>query len=57
MMPEILQPAAEGKADPYYIVALYATRGEKDAASLGSEKALQSSGEIQTNGNDSRTTV
>jgi len=55
MMPEILQLTAEGKADPYYIVALYATRGEKDAAFVWFEKALQSSGETQTNGNDSRT--
>ena len=54
MMPEILQLAAAGKADPYYIVALYAVRGEKDAAFEWFEKALQSSGETQTNGNDSR---
>jgi Flp pilus assembly protein TadD len=54
MMPEILQLAAAGKADPYYIVALYAVRGEKDVAFEWFEKALQSSGETQTNGNDSR---
>jgi tetratricopeptide (TPR) repeat protein len=54
MMPEILQLAAAGKTDPYYIVALYATRGEKDAAFVWFEKALQSSGETQTHGNDSR---
>jgi TolB-like protein/serine/threonine protein kinase/Flp pilus assembly protein TadD len=54
MMPEILKLAGEGKADPYYIAALYAVRGEKDAAFEWFAKALKGRAETRSNGNDSR---
>ena len=41
MMAEILQLAAEGKADPYNIAVLYGARGEKDAAFEWFDKLLQ----------------
>ena len=41
MMPEILQLAAEGKADPYNIAVFYGARGEKDAAFEWFDKLLQ----------------
>ncbi|PYK73620.1 MAG: hypothetical protein DME42_06545 [Verrucomicrobia bacterium] len=40
MMPEILQLAAEGKADPYNIAVFYGARGEKDAAFEWFDKLL-----------------
>jgi eukaryotic-like serine/threonine-protein kinase len=55
MMAEILKLAGEGKADPYYIVALYAVRAEKDAAFEWFARALQRGPERRSNGNDSRT--
>jgi TolB-like protein/serine/threonine protein kinase/Flp pilus assembly protein TadD len=55
LMPEILKLAEEGKADPYYIVALYTVRGEKDAAFAWFERALQSGPQVQTNAKDVRT--
>jgi eukaryotic-like serine/threonine-protein kinase len=54
MMREILKLAGEGKADPYYIVALYAVRGEKDAAFEWFARALQKGPETRSNGNESR---
>jgi serine/threonine-protein kinase len=40
MMPEILELATAGKADPYNIAVLYATRGEKEPAFEWFGKAL-----------------
>ena len=54
MMPEILQLADRGKADPYNITVLYGARGEEDAAFKWFEKVLQRPSEVRTNGNDSR---
>jgi TolB-like protein/Tfp pilus assembly protein PilF len=54
MMPEILKLAGQGKVDPYYIVALYAVRGEKDAAFDWFDKALQGDPKKRSNGNESR---
>jgi TolB-like protein/Flp pilus assembly protein TadD/tRNA A-37 threonylcarbamoyl transferase component Bud32 len=54
MMPEILKLAAQGKVDPYFIVAVYAARGEKDAAFEWFARALQKARERRSNGNDSR---
>jgi hypothetical protein len=41
MMPEILQLATAGKADPYNIAALYGVRGEKDSGFAWFDKALR----------------
>jgi serine/threonine protein kinase/TolB-like protein/Flp pilus assembly protein TadD len=54
MMPEIVKLAGEGKVDPSHIVALYAIRGEKDAAFESFGKALQRGPEKRSNGIDSR---
>ena len=54
MMPEVLQLAASGKADPYNIAVLFGVRGEKDAAFEWFEKVLRRPSEVRTNGNDSR---
>jgi DNA-binding winged helix-turn-helix (wHTH) protein/TolB-like protein/Flp pilus assembly protein TadD len=54
MMPEILQLAARGKADPYNIAALYGARGEKDSGFAWFDKALQSEPEARVDGHDSR---
>jgi tetratricopeptide (TPR) repeat protein len=54
MMPEILELAREGKADPYNVAVLYGTRGEKDAAFEWLDKSLQGGFEKRTNGNDAR---
>jgi tetratricopeptide (TPR) repeat protein len=54
MMPEILQLADRGKADPYNITVLYGARGEEDTAFEWFEKVLGRPSEVRTNGNDSR---
>jgi serine/threonine-protein kinase len=54
MMPEVLQLAASGKADPYNIAVLYGARGEADAAFKWFEKVLRRPSEVRTNGNNSR---
>jgi DNA-binding winged helix-turn-helix (wHTH) protein/TolB-like protein/Flp pilus assembly protein TadD len=41
MMPEILQLATRGKADPYEMTLLYAARGEKERAFEWLDKTLQ----------------
>jgi DNA-binding winged helix-turn-helix (wHTH) protein/TolB-like protein/Flp pilus assembly protein TadD len=41
MMPEILQLASRGKADPYEMTLLYAARGEKELAFKWLDKTLQ----------------
>jgi serine/threonine protein kinase/tetratricopeptide (TPR) repeat protein len=50
MMPEILQLATTGKADPYHIAALYAARGDKDAAFEWFDKGLRRTSQVPTNG-------
>ena len=52
MMPEILQLATIGKADPYNLATLYGVRGEKVAAFEWFDKALRKNS--QPNPNDSR---
>jgi eukaryotic-like serine/threonine-protein kinase len=52
MMPEILQLASMGKADPYNLATLYGVRGEKSPAFEWFDKALRK--DWQTIGNDSR---
>ena len=54
MMPEILNLAAEGKVDPYHLVALHAVRNEKDAAFEWFATALQRGTEKQSDGNEIR---
>jgi Flp pilus assembly protein TadD len=54
MMSEILELAAEGRADPYNIAVLYGARGEKEAAFEWFDRALQKASERRTNGGDSR---
>jgi eukaryotic-like serine/threonine-protein kinase len=54
MMPEILKLGAQGKVDPYFIVAVYAARNERDAAFDWFARALQKARERRSNGNDSR---
>ena len=53
-MPEILQLATAGKADPYNIAALYGVRGEKDSGFEWFEKALRRNPWAQADGHDSR---
>jgi serine/threonine protein kinase/tetratricopeptide (TPR) repeat protein len=52
MMPEILQLATMGKADPYNLATLYGVRGDKVAAFEWFDKALRKNS--PTIGNDSR---
>lgn len=47
MLPEILDLATAGKADPYNIVVLYAARGEKKSAFEWLAKALETSQMIE----------
>jgi tetratricopeptide (TPR) repeat protein len=54
MMPEILQLATSGKADPYNIAALYGVRGEKDSGFAWFDKALRRDPEARVDGHDSR---
>ena len=54
MMPEILQLATAGKANPYNIAALYGVRGEKDSGFEWFEKALRKKPWAQADGHDSR---
>jgi tetratricopeptide (TPR) repeat protein len=54
MMPEILQLATAGKADPYNIAALYGVRGEKDSGFEWFEKALRRHRGARLDGHDSR---
>ena len=49
-MPEILQLATTGKADPYHIAALYAARGDKDAAFEWFDRGLRRTSQVPTNG-------
>jgi TolB-like protein/DNA-binding winged helix-turn-helix (wHTH) protein/Flp pilus assembly protein TadD len=54
MMPEILQLATAGKADPYNIAALYGVRGERDSGFEWFEKALRGDRGARVDGHDSR---
>jgi len=54
MMPEILQLAIGGKADPYNVAVLYGVRGEKDSGFEWFDKTLQREPEARVDGNDSR---
>jgi serine/threonine-protein kinase len=54
MMPEIIQLATAGKADPYNIAALYGVRGEKDSGFEWFEKALRADPGARVDGHDSR---
>jgi TolB-like protein/Flp pilus assembly protein TadD len=46
MMPEILQLAAAGKVNPYYIAALYAARSDKNAAFDWFKRGLERASEV-----------
>ena len=54
MIPEILQLATSGKADPYNMAALYGVRGEKDSGFAWFDKALRRDPEARVDGHDSR---
>jgi len=52
IMPEILQLASKGKADPFDIAVLYGARDEKDAAFDWLAKALRQGSDVRTNAHD-----
>jgi len=46
MMPEILQLGSAGKANPFYIAALYCAGGDKNAAFEWFDKGLRKASEV-----------